>query len=313
MSTIPSTCRLGVRLSPRVTGFRPRAGVLALFACLLTGGAAAQTADVYDLSRQVSELRRDLSSLQQQMYTAQPSASGRGSGPIELNPAYRERVEVRLNDMEGQLRDLTGRVEEVSFSVRRLEDRLEKLVADVDFRLAALEGSTPPSVGTSGGDIPPAQSGDGRASTRPADMGGSREPTASANLLPAGSAAEQYQDAQRLLTQGRYEDAEVAFRVFLDQHPENQLSDNARYWLGESYYVRKRYEEAASAFLDNYKRASNGSKAPDNLLKLGLSLAALNKEKEACVAINKLLREYPDSADHIRRRAEQEKQALACV
>lgn len=312
MSRIPSTCRSGVRLTPRVTGFRPLAGVLALFACLLAGSAAAQTADVYDLSRQVSELRRDLSALQQQMYSAQPSTSGRSSGPIDLNPAYRERVEVRLNDMEGQLRDLTGRVEEVSFSVRRLEDRLEKLVADVDFRLAALEGSTPPSVGSSAADIPPPRSGDGGASTRP-DSEGSREPTASANLLPAGSAAEQYQEAQRLLTQGRYEDAEVAFRSFLDQHPENQLSDNARYWLGESYYVRKRYEEAASAFLDNYKRASSGSKAPDNLLKLGLSLAALNKEKEACVAINKLLREYPDSADHIRRRAEQEKQALACV
>lgn len=313
MSSTPARCRSASIQVRRM--LRPGAigAILALSACIGAAGAAAQTADVYDLSRQVSELRRDFSRLQQQMYSAQPPAAGRTGGPIDLSPAYRERVEVRLNDMEGQLRDLTGRVEEVSFSLQRFEDRLEKLVADVDFRLAALERSTSPGAAMPPAEIPSAQRGEGAAGDRPADPDPVREPTGTANLLPAGSAAEQYQEAQRLLTQGRYEDAEAALRTFLDRHPENQLSDNARYWLGESYYVRKRYEEAASAFLDNYKRGENGSKAPDNLLKLGLSLSALNKEKEACVAINKLLREYPDSPDHIRRRAEQEKRALSCT
>lgn len=312
MDTARTTHLLAMRRSRRKGGLGRFGWIVVVAACTWTGGAVAQSTDVYTLSRQVSELQRDLAQLQQDRYTSPAPSSGRG-GPIDLSPAYRERVEVRLAEMETQLRELTGRVEEASFAVGRLEDRLEKLVEDVDFRLSALErGGMAPADGAPTQIPPPlaSQTAGRDGATAPSAEARSEQ---TANLLPAGSAAEEYEQAQRLLTQGRYDEAESALRGFLDRHPDHQLSDNARYWLGESYYVRKRYEEAASAFLDSYKRAPTGSKAPDNLLKLGLSLDALDKDQEACVAINKLLREHPDSPDHIRRRAEQERQSLNCT
>jgi len=303
---------------PRQRGGLGRFGwVVVVAACTWAGGAGAQSADVYALSRQVAQLQQDLAQLQPDRYTSpgytSPGQSTGRGGPIDLSPAYRERVEVRLAEMESELRELTGRVEEATFAVRRLEDRLEKLVEDVDFRLAALErgGMAAADGAPTGLPAPlPTESADGEGGPAPSGEPRSEQ---TANLLPAGSAAEEYEQAQRLLTQGRYDEAETALRGFLDRHPDHQLSDNARYWLAESYYVRKRYEEAASAFLDSYKRAPTGGKAPDNLLKLGLSLDALDKDQEACVAINKLLREHPDSPDHVRRRAEQERQSLNCT
>src|SRR3546814_16167351 len=89
--------------------------------------------------------------------------------------------------------------------------------------------------------------------------------------------------AQQLMSQTRYGEAESAFRQFIERHPDGQLTDNARYWLAETYYVRRQYPEAATAFLEGYQKAPAGSKAPDNLLKLGLSLSALQKKQEACV------------------------------
>ena len=245
----------------------------------------------------------------------------RGSDPVAGVDPYRERVEVRLNAMENELRSVTGKVEDMTYNVRRLQDRLDKLVADVDFRLTSIEralreggGAASPAAG--GATSPAASSGGGE---RPADTlsAGTRPPATEqrpqANVtLPGGSAMDQYAFAQQLMSQTRYAEAESAFKQFIQKHPDGQLADNARYWLAETYYVRREYPEAASMFLESYQKAPSGSKAPDNLLKLGLSLSALQKKQEACVALDKLLRDHANADSRIRQRADQERSQLAC-
>ena len=82
------------------------------------------------------------------------------------------------------------------------------------------------------------------------------------------------------------------------QFVDHILSGNARYWLGETYYVRKNYVEAARIFLDSYAKFRTGDKAPDSLLKLGLSLAILAKTKEACLAFKKLKMDFPNASEY---------------
>lgn len=248
----------------------------------------------------------------------------RANDPVGGADPYRERVEVRLNALENELRSVTGRVEDMTYNVRRLQDRLDKLVADVDFRLTnierALREGGGASASASGGTMPPSTAPSGSTGTdRPSETlsAGGRPPPSEqrpqANVtLPGGSAMDQYAFAQQLMSQTRYAEAESAFKQFIQKHPEGQLTDNARYWLAETYYVRREYPEAASGFLESYQKAPTGSKAPDNLLKLGLSLSALQKKQEACVALDKLLRDHANADSRIRQRAEQERSQLAC-
>ena len=70
-----------------------------------------------------------------------------------------------------------------------------------------------------------------------------------------------------MLSTGEYEAAEVTFTKFLKDYPEDKLSSNAYYWLGETFYVRKNYQLAAITAA-GYKKFPEGSKAADQLLKL---------------------------------------------
>ena len=91
------------------------------------------------------------------------------------------------------------------------------------------------------------------------------------------------------------------------------LSGNALYWLGETHYVRRQFEPAAVAFLEGYKNFPKGSKAADNLLKLGMSLAGLNRQKEACTTFAKLGQEFPDAPNNLKAVAENERRKLSCA
>ena len=72
--------------------------------------------------------------------------------------------------------------------------------------------------------------------------------------MPSGSTSEQYNQAFGLLKQADYPAAEVALKAFVEQHPNDPMAGNAQYWLGETYYTRGRYADAASAFAEGYKR-----------------------------------------------------------
>jgi tol-pal system protein YbgF len=130
--------------------------------------------------------------------------------------------------------------------------------------------------------------------------------------LPGGSTSEQYNYAFGLLKQADYPAAEGALKAFVEQHPNDAMAGNAQYWLGETYYTRGRFAEAASAFAEGYKRYPKSSKAADELLKLGMSLARANQKQNACVALGQLDHDFPAPGAAIKERASAEKKRLGC-
>jgi tol-pal system protein YbgF len=152
---------------------------------------------------------------------------------------------------------------------------------------------------------PPARSSE-LASAAPAG----HPPTA--GTLPSGSASEQYNHAFGLLKQADYPAAEVALKAFVDSHPKDPMAGNAQYWLGETYFTRNRFMEAATAFAEGYKRYPKGTKAPDSLLKLGMSLARANQKQNACVALVQLDHDFPHAGAAVKERSAAEKKKLGC-
>lgn len=115
-----------------------------------------------------------------------------------------------------------------------------------------------------------------------------------------------------MLKQADYPAAAEALKNFIRQHPDDGLAGSAQYWLGETYYARGNYAEAASAFAEGYKRYPKGAKAADDLLKLGMSLARANQKQNACIALTQLDREFPNPGTAIKERAKEEKKKLDC-
>ncbi len=135
---------------------------------------------------------------------------------------------------------------------------------------------------------------------------------AAAGAFAGGSAAEQYNHAFGLLKQADYPAAEAALKAFVEQHPKDPMAGNAQYWLGETYYTRNRFLEAASAFAEGYKRYPKSAKAADDLLKLAMSLGRANQKQNACVALAQLDHDFPKPGAAVKDHAEAEKQRLGC-
>jgi len=308
------------------------------------GDAFAQDADLQSLSDRVARLQRELQDLQRAFYRGEDvPAPSNLSQSGSLNETQAARLSLRTSQIETALQTLTNQVEEAGFAIDRINARLDNLVADVDRRLQALESGRPAvgavpgataitgssAAATTGSSSQPGTLGtisqsdyDSFQSTRATSpdpvTSGSGATSASLGTpagggqLPDGTAEEQYQYAFGLLRQANYGEAELALKSFIDRYPENPLSGNALYWLGETYYVRGDYQTAAVTFAEAYKGYPDGTKAPDNLLKLGLSLASLDAANDACGTFAELERRYPNASPSIVRRAKLERQKLSC-
>lgn len=218
---------------------------------------------------------------------------------------YRQRTEERLAAMDRQFRNLTGTMERQSFELRRANAKIKALEAEIAAlkkSVEALEAAPPPPVAPIGGV---ADSTD-QAGETPSDA------TRAGADLPVGAPQEDYDAAFGLLKESKFEAGETAFRAFLDRHPQHVLASNARYWIGETLYARQRYQESAQAFLEAWQSDVDGPKAPDNLLKLGMSLSRLEKDREACVSFGKLLSDYGGAPERIRSAARRERESLKC-
>lgn len=317
--------------------------------------AWAQDAQVQGLVDRVERLQRELQTLQRTVYRGEPppvEAAAPAAGGLNTNVAAR--LELRLSQLEAQIRQLTGGIEEAGHRQNLLRGQLDKLAADTDLRLRQLEqGTGSPSAaglpaGQGAGQIAGQGAGQGAGGTMLGQPLGAEAPgggvnvlgtvpaqdlealqterveqagqaaaapgqqTAQAYALQGGTPEEQYQSAFTLLSQANYAEAELALNAFVEAHPDDPLAGNAKYWLGETYYVRQDFQRAAITFAEAYQRYPDNNKAPDNLLKLGMSLAALGSEGDACGTFAELLKRYPDAAATVQQRAKQERQRLGC-
>jgi len=213
-------------------------------------------------------------------------------------------VDDRLNQLQQSLTLLTGQIEQLQYSNQQLKQQMEKMTADYDFRLDQLEKSK--GGGGAAHPAPPPHS-----AAAPPPHAAAAPPPAAGGANAAG-ADQLYHDAFKLLQDGDYAGAERGFKTFLQRNPQHVLAGNAQYWLGETYYARRDYQNAMTSFAEGYKVYKTSAKGPDNLLKLGVTLAALGRKPDACAVFARFGQDYPKATDLQKRRVEQERQRNGC-
>lgn len=109
-----------------------------------------------------------------------------------------------------------------------------------------------------------------------------------------------YRNAEASFRRQDYWAAEMGFREFLQSHPRDRLAPEATFFLGESYFFRGRYREAAEQYLKLTTTHATSPRAPDAMLKLGMSLEALGARDQACATLAETIRKFPDASPDVR-------------
>jgi tol-pal system protein YbgF len=280
-----------------------------VIASLFTLAPLAASAQYYDTSivDRMNRMERDMNLLQQNVYRGggtpgnynQPATTGHAA-PMSGDTA---RLEVRLTQLEEQMRGLTGTVEEIQFAQRRLDDKFKALSEELAYQQQQQAQAAVQAQATPAQPVVPAYPN--AMVTTPATT----QPTAKPS---DGDAVSLYNKAYTQLNAANYPESIATFQQFMQSYPSNPLVGNAYYWMGEAHYAQKDYAKAADAFGQGYKKLPTGPKAPDNLLRLGMTLGVSSKTREACVVLSQLLKKHPDAAENIRQQATKEQTRLGC-
>lgn len=236
--------------------------------------------------------------------------------------------EIRLQQMETQIRELTGRIEEQNHQIDQLSQKLQAVEESQTLSQSEPEMPQPlmhQSIGASQIATPqrdePAVVINDPASivmNAPETVGmNTATPTAvptspTASVIEVGDATAQYEEAYTQLKARNYDKAQQGFETFLSKYSDHVLAANAKYWLGETYYVRGEYKAAAKIFAEGFQTFPDSAKAPDMLLKLGMALAGMEKTSDACVALSQVAVKFPIADTDILDRAKSEMDRLSC-
>lgn len=293
-----------------------------------------------------------------------PTEAPANTLPIQQVQQAQANNTVQVQQLEDEIRQLNGRIEDMSYQLLQMQETIRKAQQDNEFRFQELEkkrsdaGSpgqnTPavaqnqsktPATGDGVGEIIEDSAASSSASARqkpgdapgpttlgaismdangnpvgatlsgtPADNAAGRAgatDTASTGGSPA-SEKDLYQVAYSHVLGGDYKSAEGEFKDFISRYPKSGRAADASFWLGEAQYSQERYKDAAETFLKAYQAYGKSAKAPEILLKLGMSLSALGNKDTACATLREVNKRYPDASKAVQNKSVSEQKRLAC-
>jgi tol-pal system protein YbgF len=219
-----------------------------------------------------------------------------------------------VEQLKTEVRELRGQLEQQQFALSQMTDRQRELYLDMDRRLQRAEAAGATLGGAvaatgSAGAVPSTGAGTPTAPAAGIATAPSTSPAAVGAVAAAGAATQAstpatvdpvkeqqaYQAAFNLLKAGRYDQAAKAFQSFLDEYPNGKFADNAQYWLGESYYVTRNFDNAMREFNKLVNEHPDSQKLTHALLKIGYINDELGQEEKAREVLTNLTKNYPQS------------------
>jgi tol-pal system protein YbgF len=304
--------------------------------------------DNHNIYETLEIIKNDLKTLERAVYSGsiEINTSSNEQSNIELDNNSEDvltRHLLKLSEVEDQFRQLTNKFEEINFKLDKLSNRLSKIQADNQIRFQDIESSissgestiqlsSKPKTDVTKNEILP-------GSSQPQDLGTisykdtetsetsqqiqSVDTTATVvtetfqaeeKILPQDLSPEkQYEFATSFLKVGDYSTAERAFREFVLSNSEHELAGSAQYWYAETFRIRQLYTDAASAYLEGYQKYPKGTKAPINLLKLGVSMVQIGEKDQGCKMINGVELQYPKANQSVIQKAKYESKKFECI
>ncbi|ABR61455.1 tol-pal system protein YbgF [Sinorhizobium medicae] len=127
-----------------------------------------------------------------------------------------------------------------------------------------------------------------------------------------GDPGDLYQSAYGHVLSGDYGIAEQEFRNYLEAFPSGDKAADASFWMGEAQYSQGKYSDAAKTFLNAHQSHGKSPKAPEMLLKLGMSLGALDNKETACATLREVGKRYPKASPAVKAKVTSEQSRFGC-
>ena len=255
--------------------------------------------------------------------------------------------EARIAALEERVRALTGRIEELEFQQKQLRDRLDRQASGAGSAGEATgatprELEAPPARTVQNEPLAPPEPPPPPAPPAPPRPGGGPTPTPRGDArqgyvlgtIPQGAVGgevatpgqsepggaetgagggDSYETALALVQAKRYGEARAAFGDFIASKPKDPRAATAAYLVADTYYVEGDYAAAAAGFARNYKTyGPEAPLAPDNLLKLGVSLARQGQKDKACQTFAALAKRHPGAPTAVKQALVRERAADGC-
>ncbi|CAN7358265.1 tol-pal system protein YbgF [Pararhizobium sp. LjRoot238] len=144
------------------------------------------------------------------------------------------------------------------------------------------------------------------------DQGINQTPDSQQQTAALDNPGDLYQSAYGHVLTGDYGQAENEFRDYLDVFPNGEKAADASFWMGEAQYSQGKFNDAAKTFLNAHQTYGKSPKAPEMLLKLGMSLAALDNKDTACATLREVNKRYPKASAAVKAKVTSEQSRLAC-
>lgn len=262
---------------------------LVLFGC-------ASTKDVQILDKELDKLNSQINTLQKE----NDSTKNEISNLKTENQKLKTDLALRLENLQSEMRILTTGIEEYKELLKRpskeidrikeemesrskiLEERRktqEEKIKEIEDRLRGVNGKT------TGSTSKPMES-ERLASTKeiPTELKG----------VSTGM-GDLYKDAYETFHKGNLEGARRKFEAFLKQYPNTELSDNAQFWIGETYFLKKDFERAILEYEKAMVKYPEGDKIPAALFKQALAFLELGDKANTRNLLKRVIEKYPHS------------------
>jgi tol-pal system protein YbgF len=276
---------------------------LLLSACYLLSSCA--TTENFDLlSQEVTNLQRETVVIKNDLNTLKEKTSGVArEDSFNIVRQSQAEIQSQLSNVSRDLQVLSGRFDENKyFTEKAMKDSaaemeliraqiksIEDQVKDTKDKLLAVENQIRQMK-------EPTEKQLEETAKKPEEPGNKpqQEKQPAKPAAPADKTAK-YKAAYNTFKAKKYKEARQMFEAFLKEYPNDELSDNAQFWIAETYYGEKDYEGAILAYELLLKKYPKSPKIPSGLLKQGLSFIEIGDNKTGKIILEQLIERYPRS------------------
>lgn len=219
-------------------------------------------------------------------------------------------INSRLSELSTNLQELRGRFEENKYFFEKAvkdsvsdRDLLRAQIVSAESQLKTLrekltlleESVRKHDLAKQQPEAAPAASGQQEQPVQaPAQPAQDAEPKKDA---PEDSAKKAYDEALLAFQDRQYRQSREKFEAFLKHHPKTDLTDNAHFWIAETYFGEKDYESAILAYETLLKKFPESAKTPEAMRKQGFAFLEIGDRKTARIILEKLIEKFPQSRD----------------
>jgi tol-pal system protein YbgF len=250
---------------------------LVLAGCVSKGDFEVMQRDMDELKNRHLALEKDFGGLKSETREGTDKTLREVSKEIESLHKESADLQAALDGAKVDMQVLAGKVDDAAQTAKKPAEDISLLKEDLDRRLTALEGRT------------------GKIEKNLDDV--EKKSTEAAAKQVELSPEALYQQGLTTLKGGNSQKARELFTKFVELYPNHELAANAHYWLGETFYTEKSYDQAVLEFEKVIKNYPGKEKVPGAMLKQAMAFKALGDATSAKYVLNKLQESYPRSEE----------------